>query len=443
MSSEVIRPSTLDGIKRLAKSIKAERGIQHVQALDEAARSASFENFRHARNVLPPGAASQRARPRHRVFLTMYWRDNESDTGGRETLTLWLGSPWNSLIRPEQLEFHRALICFRPDGPDHLACAELTHSQSDARRSICAAARTLEFMDATGLRPSKSHSRAFPGGRSRNAVPGRDHYSVWYDSDTKRYLFTDEPYEAAAQSQAAERAAWAERHAFTIVKPSWTGIYNPDGGTRLYLIADSQKGIPLAPVAAALDQLPTPIAEATWNGESAPSMPYFVSPGTITRAETVLAVPDRPRFASTGKRNSVGYVQTFAGPQRRPKGKMPIEAHAKVGGLLKSVLVESHHRKGVYNRVDSVRCELDEWVQREYSRSELPSDQFFDLYYHETGGSFARTVSRNERLRHVAGLEDVKNILTEHYPDSPPLRTFLNKLDGAIKSMQTWGDLSA
>lgn len=37
---------------------------------------------------------------------------------------------------------------------------------------------------------------------------------------------------------------------------------------------------------------------------------------------------------SNGQRNSVGYVQTFVGPQHRPKGRMSIEAHVEVGRLL-------------------------------------------------------------------------------------------------------------
>lgn len=52
MISKAIRPSTLDGIKRLAKSLKRERGIQHARALDEAAQAAGFQNFRHASNAL-------------------------------------------------------------------------------------------------------------------------------------------------------------------------------------------------------------------------------------------------------------------------------------------------------------------------------------------------------------------------------------------------------
>ena len=52
MSTQDIRPTTLQGIKRLAKSIKSASGIPHHQALDEAARRASLQNFRHASRVL-------------------------------------------------------------------------------------------------------------------------------------------------------------------------------------------------------------------------------------------------------------------------------------------------------------------------------------------------------------------------------------------------------
>ncbi|MDH6169994.1 hypothetical protein M2282_005164 [Variovorax boronicumulans] len=267
-----------------------------------------------------------------------------------------------------------------------------------------------------------------------------DHYSVWYDRETKRYLFADEPYEMAVEGKAAERAAWSERHGFTIAKPSWPGMYNPDGGSRLYLIADSGKGVPLAPIVAALARLPAPIVEAAWDGESEPSTPIFFSPGTIARNEAAAAKPPatETRKVTRGPRSTVGYVQTVVGPQRRPKGRMSIEAHAQVGALLKSVLVASHHRNGVYNRVNGIRSELDEWTQREYNYAELPSEQFFDLYYHESGSSLARTLSPDERALHVGSLEQVKQILAQHYPDSPPLRALMKKLDASIGSMQTW-----
>ncbi|MDM0049856.1 hypothetical protein [Variovorax sp. J22R115] len=52
MSNDDIRPTTLVGIKRLAKAIKSAQGIPHHQALDEAARRANLQNFRHASGLL-------------------------------------------------------------------------------------------------------------------------------------------------------------------------------------------------------------------------------------------------------------------------------------------------------------------------------------------------------------------------------------------------------
>ena len=121
-------------------------------------------------------------------------------------------------------------------------------------------------------------------------------------------------------------------------------MYNPDGGSRLYLIADKVKGVQLAPL-----------------------LPIFFSPGTIARNEAA-----------------------------------------------------------------------DEWTQREYSYEELPSEQFFDLYYLESGSSFSSKLSSEERDIHVASLDRAKQILAEHYPDSAPLRALMKKLDAAIGSMQAW-----
>ena len=45
MLNETIRPSTIGGIKRLAKQIKKAKSVPHHEALDIAARNAFFENF--------------------------------------------------------------------------------------------------------------------------------------------------------------------------------------------------------------------------------------------------------------------------------------------------------------------------------------------------------------------------------------------------------------
>ena len=438
MSSQTIQPSTLNGIKRLARSIKVERGIQHMRALDEAAQSAGYENFRHADNLLRKAPGQQKHRPvGHPVFLTAYWKDRDDGSSGRETLTIRLSVPWGDIITRPQLKIHRALGWFRAEGADHLVHDNLLTSQSAARRGICAAVRVLQFMDATKLRPSKGYSRAYPDGNPSNAIPGRDHYSVWYQPDTKRYLFVDEPYEGAAQQLVQKREEWARQHGFSILKPEWPGTYAPDIGSRLYLIAHEKNGVSLQPIAAALEKLPTPIVEESWNGESAPMSSHFATPGTTDKAASIKIKSKSPRKLN-GKRNSVEYVQTFVGPQRRPKGRMPIEVHVEVGRLLKSVLLISYHRKGVYNRLDAIRSELDEWVQREYSYDELPNEQFFELYYREKGSTYQKSVTIAEAERHVVSLTQVKKLLSEHYPDSPPLRSLFKKLDAAINSLQTW-----
>jgi len=435
MLTKVIKPSTLDGIKRLARSLKIERNIQHTLALDLAAQAAGFQNFRHARNELRTEPKTKHPPLGHCIFLTAYWKDREES--GRETLAIWLSAPWSDLITPHQFQNHRALKNFLAEGPDHLARQYVHSTQTEARRSVCSAARTMQFMDATKLRPSKSHSRAYPKGRSINAIPGCDHYSIWYDRETKRYLFADEPYEKAANSRIIEREQWAQQHGFVIVKPKWAGMYAPDIGSRLYLIADSIKGIPLQPIAAALDKLPTPIVESTWSGESAPMLPLYVSPGTLAKAVIAKNEPKTPR-RSNSERNSVGYVRAFVGPQRRPKARMSIEMHAEVGRLLKSVLLDTDHRKGVYNRVNAIRSELDEWVQQEYSHAELPNEQFFELYYRDSGSTLSRSLTETKRKQHMESLAQVKKILSEHYPDCPPLRVLLKKTDAAIKSLQNW-----
>jgi hypothetical protein len=434
VSSKDIRPSTLDGIKRLAKSLKTERGIQHVRALDDAAREAGFQNFRHASNVLRTTPEPERPSPRHRIFLTTYWHDRNVGASGRETLTIWLSIPWGDLITPLQLKYHRALRDFGPAGPDHLSHERQLRKQSDARLAVCAAARVLHFMDATKLRPSKGHSRGFPRG---HAVPGLDHPSVWYDSMTKRYLLVDEPYEKAVEGRTQERQTWAKQHGYAIVKPAWAGMYGPDVRTRLYLIADEKKGIPLQPVSDALDRLPPPIVADQWDGESAPRTPVFVSPGTMAKAEAAKDKPKAPRKPS-GQRNSVGYMGEFSGQQRRPKGRMPIEMHAEVGRLLKSVVEAAYYRNGVHNRVNAIRSELDNWVQREYTHAELPVEQFLKLYYPTSGSTPSRSLTEAERDHHADSLAQAKKILTEHYPDCPPLRSLLQKMDRAVNSLQSW-----
>lgn len=331
MSRKSIRPSTLDGIKRLAISLKAEQQIQHARALDLAAQAAGFQNFAHAGNVLRNTPGTEHRQPGHPLYLTAYWKDRESNSSGRETLTIRLSSPWADLITPALLKNHHALAHFLGEGPDHLSRQFLVKTQSEARRAVCAAARAFQFMDATKLRPSRSFSRVYPGGDSRNAVPGRDHFSIWYDKTTKRYLFADEPYEKSIEDKLHEREAWAKQHGFAIIKPLWPGMYAPDIGSRLYLIAHEVKGIPLEPIVAALDKLPNSTVAEPWSGESAPMTPYFVSPGSLAKAAVSKAKkhePDEPDVRSSPAKKLTEIRLGWNVVGRRDRSNQPIQ-----GGL--------------------------------------------------------------------------------------------------------------
>lgn len=432
-----IVPTTMVGIKRLAKDIKAERDISLHEAQDVAAQQAGFQNFRHARNVLG-GEREASAKLAHRLFLTVYWTDRDTRESGRETLAIALSCLWSDLISAAQLKNHRTLYAFRPVAPDHLERGLVVSSQSEARRLICSAARGLQFMEATKLRPSKGHSRAFPGGTSMNAIPGHDHSSIWYDPASKGYVYIDEPYDNKVQRYAAARAAWAQEHGFDLVKTRWPGMYAPDLGSRMYLNSNLAKGVPLDTIVSALDRLPSPIVEADWCGESGPRFPMFISPGTVAQVAQIKVNVTTQRKAG-GSRNTVGYVRTFVGPQRRPVKRMPLEAHACVGQLLKSVVAVTYHRPGAHNRIDAVRSELDEWVQREYrSEAEMPQEQFVKLYYGESSQRTVRGMPEVERAKHCDSLGLVRKVLAENYPDCAPLRGLLKKLDMAQKSLEAW-----
>lgn len=277
MSDLSVKPTTVVGIKRLAKQIKKAEGLTHVAALDRAAQSADFENFRHAQRVLPAEEA-RKSRESHRLYLTSYWRDRVSGDRGRETLFVDLDVDWMQLIKPSKFANDRTLSGFRVVAPDHFETPTHTDSQSSARRRICAAVRTLRFIEATGLQPVKGDGRVFTGGVSVYDIPGRDHYSVWFQPETKRYVFVNEPYEAAAQSAAAAREAWAKENGIEIARPAWAGMYNPDGGSQIYLISQKGRGVQLDEVVAKLNRLPPPMVEQAWNGTSADDLKIFFSP---------------------------------------------------------------------------------------------------------------------------------------------------------------------
>lgn len=61
MSTRSARPSSIEGIKRLAKKIASEKSVKHTTALNEAAVLAGYQNFTHAKHALSPPRAAPRS----------------------------------------------------------------------------------------------------------------------------------------------------------------------------------------------------------------------------------------------------------------------------------------------------------------------------------------------------------------------------------------------
>ena len=86
-----VRPTTLAGVKSLAKQLKKAKSITHSDALELAAKAANCQNFSHAQRALPLGGIGH-ASPY--VLLTSYWSDRKRGyLCGRETLRVELTKP--------------------------------------------------------------------------------------------------------------------------------------------------------------------------------------------------------------------------------------------------------------------------------------------------------------------------------------------------------------
>lgn len=435
MSTANITPTTIDGIKRLAKTLSKREGVPHSIGLDLASVRAGYANYTNARRVLMASTTS--TRPNFKTFISVWWRDPKTKARGTEIVEVSLPMPLDDVVETRHFKNARGLWNFKRWAPDLIVCQTNPQSEDGAISVACTAARTLQFMAATGLKPSKSD--ALPGGGGTGRLPGRDHCSSWFDPATKRKIILDEPYAAAVADRQQERDAWAERNNWQIVKSAWGGIYFPDGGCELYLLSDRKKGGDLETIEAVLSTLDAPVVPENCRRIATNDAEPFRTPGEIKmeaeKAEKA-SMPKATRVVGKAS-NSVPYKMLFSSGAR-PNAKMPIERHSQVGRLLKEVLTATRGRAGVTKRIDLVRSELDNWVQLEYDRKTLPSSVFFDLYYHEKVEVPDAARGVLGRVEHIERLQSAKAILLSEYPDSKPLRDLTKKIDLAIKSLETW-----
>lgn len=425
MLNNTIRPSSIDGIKRLATQIKKDQDIQHAVALDMAAKAASFENFTHARRSLSRQTGS--ASSEHQLFITIYWMESRPFRAGRETLRVDLSKPLLELCSKSELKLARGLWG-RLVASDHIVHDSVAQSQEFARGEICKAARTLQFMEATGLRPSDDYKGEYPQGDYDNKLPGSDHSTDWYDPAIGQFVLIDEPYSPAIVSE--ERAAWAQQHGWHLQASKWPGIYYPHHCS-FFVATDASKGYDFAALMEKIDAIPTPLTSEEWNGTSVLGHDVFASPMAKT-PQDIRRARCKGTIIREPSRSTVPY-RAFGNERRKPRAKMPIPQHIEVGNIIKTVLESPQKPYSVNKRMDSVRSTLEDWMNNEIGRNELPGPEFFDVYYHDAHetGPHAEAAKTSEGLIRI--LEELKAKLSSHYPDCAPLRQQLGKIDTAIR----------
>lgn len=233
---DVKSPTTLSGIKSYASLLKKERGVPRHRALDLAASAAGYENWSHATNA---SGKRQADRAVHWCQIWTVWRDwAETKTAGWEHHWMPLRRPLVELVRQERALSAPFISGYRLEGKNCLVDrSSNVLRQSTAQWFAARAARTLQFMEATGLRPSRGRRRVYPHGNREFAIPNHDHATTWFDPVARQYIYVDEPY---GYLNSDDRKRWASDYKRQIVRPPWGGMHNPgENGTQAVFIAET------------------------------------------------------------------------------------------------------------------------------------------------------------------------------------------------------------
>lgn len=426
MLNDEVRPTTLKGVKSLAAQLRKERGIKHSVALDLAAQAANCTNFRNARRMLLNG---ETAFERPHVLLTRYWYDKKQQHRiGRETLKIELSIPILDLCGKSSLKNVRGFGDLRMVADDHFVCDTLDPSQDYARWRLCTAERSLRFMEYTGLRPLHDSRKAQRYHLVADKLPNNDHTTDWIDPTNGQFILIDEPYDNAPDE--ADRAAWASRTGWRVVKTSWPGMYNPHNCT-LYVATDGGLSYDLDTLVAKINAMPLPLLEADWPGISSPSWDTFISPKAKT-AQDKRRARCRGTIYPVSSASTVPYSYGLGSSERRPVGKMGIEGHIEAGRIIKAVLRSGQCTFGGFRRLSSLRSALEDWMDLEKERAWPKDFDFFGVYY----GNAEEDAPYGDRAKSsadvIAMLGELKRKLQSAYPDCAPLRKQLHRIDMSV-----------
>ncbi|AQZ32755.1 hypothetical protein BHQ29_05335 [Pseudomonas sp. LPH1] len=413
-------PSTVDGIKRLAKAIKRESGITHHKALEEAARKAGFQNFLHAKRAIAKAAAQSYA-----AYVTVYWSDLRSKTpsSGRYTVEVRLKRPLSELLADGPKVGGTYLRNFRLEAPDHIEMRTDAGSPVSAMQYLDQASSTLLFMNSTGLvRVFRKGNIEAMNGLGR--VPKADHMTEWEDPQSGDWLLLDEPYLSPVPGF---RKEWLHEHGLYQVAPRWPGLYYP-GMADPYLISPSQELV--ARVQTQVEGIP----DSAYPMGMPQEMAYnskFISPARLASGK-----PRKFRtMPSTGFRNGAVPYGGAAGVRSkwRPARGMSLEMHTTIGPILHKLCNSSRRAAGVtarvYEKLDQVRSRLEDWAFMEHPGG-ITAEVDAKLYYGPAVDGYA---TPQDSLK---AIETVRALLLRGYEECKPRAQMLAKIESAAADLQ-------
>lgn len=429
MLNEHVQPSTINGIKRHAKQIKKANGVTHNEALDIAAKKASFENYKHARKQLQ---TSNFTKSDYQLFFTVYWYDRQSRKAGREVLEVELSIPLHEIATKSELKKANGLSWFRLALPDHFVNDDISRSQEQAREKICLAVRELRFMEATGLKPTNDYEAAYPNRDHNNKLPDADHSTDWYDPGTGQFILIDEPYLKPVVD--GERAAWAKKHNWHLQASKWPGMYYP-GQSHMFVSTDASAGYDFNGLMAKINDIPQPVTRENWTGISSKGHDTFFSPLSVTPRDKKRAIAKGTIYRVSSNKTVPMKNWNAAYNERRPNAVMPVNSHQVAARLIKAVQQSSAKPTAVNTRLSSVKSKLEDWFFAEHERKVTNE---FDLFYYGDIDRNDPYILQAQSTKGVIGLlQELKGMLLDVYVDCEPLRRMIGKIDTSIELTST------
>jgi hypothetical protein len=427
MLTEKLRPASVGGIKSLASEIKKTTGLPHMAALNRAAQTAGYSNFTHARRAI--GDA-----PHAPIYITVYWEDTKPYRTGRETLPVTLPVKLSSMLDDREFQWLRGLGGMRQVNDDHFVQDKLAPSQEAAQAMVCMAARSLQFLVYSKLRPLKFDHRHQWLRDLIETFPGRDHVTRWIDPASGSLLFISEPYEGRLNRLSTDRIEWCSKTGWQVFQVDWPGMYYPNSCSTM-LVGPKSIGSRLERIATSFATAATPYDAENWQGESATSHETFLSPATKPTPQNIRRSKAKGTIIPIPSKTTIPYG-SFSLNRRRPNGRLPLDVHVEIGSRLK-VIIRGPNRTFVPSgRGDSVRCDLEDWMFAEHGGGAVDMVGGLDVYY---GGLQAHHpfIAEGKSLSgRLLSLDRVRALLAEGYPDCAPLRSMIGKLETAAKAMK-------